>query len=537
MLFRSKLARHFVQRRRADIREYMQKIEGEASRSPFPERKTAEITYQLNGEYLSLLRDAIDWAKSTAGQYLGQLNSARSRVQWWSALALLHACSSSPAAAVATLERRAEFSDLTEVADIDDLGRSQVLDGESDQILSLPDLTPGANIENHLEAKQARMLRQMAAKAKLLVGDKDAKLLSILVPLEALIREGHNTILFCRYIHTAEYLASELRKRIKTSTKVEIAAITGLLPPEEREERIRELGSNPRRILVATDCLSEGINLQDYFDAVIHYDLSWNPTRHEQREGRVDRFGQTAPVVRTLTYYGKDNPVDGIVLKTLIRKHDEIKSSLGISVPVPMDSNAVAEAIFESLLFRDVNSVGEQLVMEEVLNMGMDLAGKWQDAADRERASRALFAQHAIRAEQVTDIWRRSERALGTDRLILFLQSAFHMNGIPAGATLSGALEVDFSHPEARRKKLDQVCGLTGIVRLQTRFPAQKNEQYILRTHPIVASLAEMVFTDTLDQTPVLQARRSGVVISREVSKRTVLMLVRLRFLDRKSVV
>ena len=79
---REKLARHFVQRRRADIREYMQKIEGEASRSPFPERKTAEITYQLNGEYLSLLRDAIDWAKSTAGQYLGQLNSARSRVQW-----------------------------------------------------------------------------------------------------------------------------------------------------------------------------------------------------------------------------------------------------------------------------------------------------------------------------------------------------------------------------------------------------------------------------------------------------------------------
>jgi SNF2 family DNA or RNA helicase len=47
-------------------------------------------------------------------------------------------------------------------------------------------------------------------------------------------------------------------------------------------------------VLVATDCLSEGINLQDYFDAVVHYDLSWNPTRHEQREGRVDRFGQTS---------------------------------------------------------------------------------------------------------------------------------------------------------------------------------------------------------------------------------------------------
>ena len=50
-----------------------------------------------------------------------------------------------------------------------------------------------------------------------------------------------------------------------------------------------------QRILVATDCLSEGINLQSLFDAVVHYDLSWNPTRHQQREGRVDRFGQPAP--------------------------------------------------------------------------------------------------------------------------------------------------------------------------------------------------------------------------------------------------
>jgi hypothetical protein len=41
------------------------------------------------------------------------------------------------------------------------------------------------------------------------------------------------------------------------------------------------------QVLVATDCLSEGVNLQHVFNAVIHYDLVWNPTRHEQREGYV----------------------------------------------------------------------------------------------------------------------------------------------------------------------------------------------------------------------------------------------------------
>ena len=51
-------------------------------------------------------------------------------------------------------------------------------------------------------------------------------------------------------------------------------------------------------MLVCTDCLTEGINLQEHFDAVVHYDLAWNPTRHEQREGRVDRYGQPSPTVR-----------------------------------------------------------------------------------------------------------------------------------------------------------------------------------------------------------------------------------------------
>ena len=103
-------------------------------------------------------------------------------------------------------------------------------------------------------------------------------------------------------------------------------------------------------MLVCTDCLSEGINLQEHFDAVVHYDLSWNPTRHEQREGRVDRYGQPKAIVRALTYYGTDNRIDGIVLDVLLRKHQTIRNSLGISVPVPVNTAAVFEAIFEGLL-------------------------------------------------------------------------------------------------------------------------------------------------------------------------------------------
>ncbi len=130
---------------------------------------------------------------------------------------------------------------------------------------------------------------------------------------------------------------------------VEVAAVTGLLPPDEREERVLELGQAAQHVLVCTDCLSEGINLQEHFDAVLHYDLSWNPTRHEQREGRVDRYGQPSPTMRVITYYGVDNQIDGIVLDVLMRKHRTIRNSLGISVPVPVDTDQVVEAIFEGL--------------------------------------------------------------------------------------------------------------------------------------------------------------------------------------------
>jgi superfamily II DNA/RNA helicase len=107
-------------------------------------------------------------------------------------------------------------------------------------------------------------------------------------------------------------------------------------------------------VLVATDCLSEGVNLQSHFSAVIHYDLPWNPNCLEQREGRTDRYGQTAPQVKSRLLYGQDNPVDGAVLEVLIRKALQIHK--GITVPVPMDSTTVSEVVFKSSFDRATDS-------------------------------------------------------------------------------------------------------------------------------------------------------------------------------------
>src|SRR5262249_62373267 len=114
------------------------------------------------------------------------------------------------------------------------------------------------------------------------------------------VAEGPNPGVFCRFIATAEHVAEGVRKAFP---KLRIEAVTGELPAEDRRTRVEAMGEAPQRLLVATDCLSEGINLQTLFDTVIHYDLSWNPTRHQQREGRVDRFGQPASLVRSVLLY------------------------------------------------------------------------------------------------------------------------------------------------------------------------------------------------------------------------------------------
>lgn len=85
---------------------------------------------------------------------------------------------------------------------------------------------------------------------------------------------------------------------------------------------------------------------------MVHYDLAWNPTRHEQREGRVDRFGQKAGEVRATMLYGQDNPVDGFILNVILRKAEAIRKELGVLVPMPEDEQRIGQALIKAALLK-----------------------------------------------------------------------------------------------------------------------------------------------------------------------------------------
>jgi hypothetical protein len=526
---RRQLAHYLVQRRRGDIIHYLD------ADTPFPEREDGEDTYKLHDEYKRLFERVLKYAREIVSDPAAG-DRRRQRVRWWSALALLRSLASSPAAAAATLRTRAASADTETVAEADQIGRRSVLDLMDDEAADGFDVTPGGYSGEDDEAQSGRRrLLDMARQAEALLGNKDAKLQKTIKIVKELVADGYQPIIFCRFIPTANYVADALRVALRG---VEVTAVTGTLAPAEREERIAQLVESPKHALVATDCLSEGVNLQEHFDAVVHYDLSWNPTRHEQREGRVDRYGQPSPKVRAVTVYGVDNQIDGIVLDVLIRKHKKIRSSLGVSVPVPVDTDQVIDAIFEGVLLRGSRAEADatQTLLpgfeEAFTPQKEELFKLWDMAADREKRSRTMFAQETIKVEEVARELREVRAAVGAGVDVqTFTVEALKASG--AAVSQNGSVKLDLKEtPRALREALGFMGKDTPILNARFELPVKEKQIYLTRTHPLVEGLASYVMETALDPAAVERviARRCGAVRTRFVEKRTTTLLVRFRY-------
>lgn len=516
---RREIARHLVQRRRKDIREYMED-------TVFPDREEAEETYALSPEYAKLFATILEYARERVGDTSGSMQVQR--VRWWSALALLRGLASSPAAAAATLRSRSGTADTETAEDADEIGERTVLDLDDAESSEFMDIAPGGQEgEAAAETQRERLLRYARRADELAGPNHDLKLKKAIALIRKLLDDGFQPILFCRFIPTADYVAQHLREALPKG--VEVAAVTGTLTPAERGLRVAELGGHDRRVLVATDCLSEGINLQDHFNAVVHYDLSWNPTRHEQREGRVDRFGQSAPLVRMITYYGTDNQIDGLVLDVLLRKHKQIRSSLGISVPVPANTSDVVQALLNGLLLRGGRVSPQQMMLPiEGLTVA-DVQLDWDNVTERERQSRTMFAQRSIKVDEVAAEWEAVRAAIGTHTDVArFVGEVIAVHG--------GASAPDRAGGDVRRFTLPNVKGIRQAAGDRAEFlagftlPVPDRAEYLSRTHPLVEGLAAYTMTTALDPLLDGKAARAGVIRTRAVDRRTTLLLLRFRY-------
>lgn len=519
---RSELANHLVQRRRMDIAEWK-------DATGFPVRESKEVTYKLKDDWGNIFTDVLKYARDMVRRTEGG-TKLQQRMSWWAALALLRCISSSPAAASLALRTRLQATEgkleREQIEEMDQIAGETIMDHVADDSLTLSESVPAGTIE---VPEDVLILRQLIERTDALRGPgHDPKLKTLVREVRKLVSSGFRPVVFCRYIATAHYVGEELKHALSPK-KTRVAVVTGELTSDQREEQVENMGEIEEDItpvLVATDCLSEGINLQNYFNSVVHYDLAWNPTRHEQREGRADRFGQGSAIVRALMLYGEDNPVDGAVLRVILRKAENIRKELGVAVPLPADNSKILEAIMKAVI------INPQIIPADLLDLedtDTEVEDVWRSAQDEVRRTRTVFAQQRLKPEDVLPEWEKTLSVLGGEEdVVRFVRLCAQRLRAPL-TQYDGYSRIPATHlPKPLQDRLEGI-GFKSATKISFSQPCPTGAVYIHRAHPLVSTLADYVAEQTLENDDAEIGARAGAIFTEKVRLKTTLYLLRLR--------
>lgn len=525
--YTERLSHHYVQRGRKNLDEGEW---GDGEKRLFPEHKETELTYKLSYAQQDF-QETVRKFYASSVELPGFKNRRKIGLNW-STLTLLRCMASSPAAGLSTLRKRIQNEQLDnlhekEFKQTKEQTESKIYDDEEDEKGS-GDIEPGISLFSE------KNLIELLKKAVKIQKDKDEKLEALLRVLKGLLDRQANPVVFCRYLATAHYVSDQLKEKFP---EVLVECVTGELTPDDRRKRVNgmvdEVEDNHvrQRILVATDCLSEGINLQRIFDAVIHYDLSWNPIRQQQREGRVDRYGQPSEEVHSVIMYSAESHIDRAVLEVIVRKATDIWRATGVTVPLPEERGPVTEALMSAVMKgRSDQAIASLNLIFDDENNNLDL--HWRDASEKEKRSRTRFAQNAMRPAEVKHEWEKARKLLGTPKdARRFVEQTMSNFGVPLEER-NGRIEAHVHALESGlRKRLEQ-AGLQKTVKLVMSDPAPVGTSILNRTHPLTVNLSESLLESSLDTEtlPGLGIGRVGVWPTKAVTEKTTLVLTRIRY-------
>ena len=262
---------------------------------------------------------------------------------------------SSPLAFARTLEKHIEKRGLVAAAkkgalnfalpDLDELA-----DEEEEESLDAA-LIQCADVLGQPGDEERQILAELRDWARKACRQNDAKMERLLEWLNKTLRPDgvwnrERVVIFTEYVDSQHYIAELLARA--GIPRERLICLNGMISAKDREKARAAFQADPNlspvRILLGTDAASEGINLQNHCSRLIHYEIPWNPGRLEQRNGRIDRHGQSAPVVNihhfVATGYdrekgsGDELSADLEFLQRVIYKVNNIRLDLGKVGPV-----------------------------------------------------------------------------------------------------------------------------------------------------------------------------------------------------------
>jgi hypothetical protein len=199
-------------------------------------------------------------------------------------------------------------------------------------------------------------------------------------------------VIFTEYKTTLDYLLVRLRQHFADSDNRIVSLFGGM--DDASRQQVKDLFNDPNspaRILLATDAASEGLNLQTTARYLLHYDCPWNPSRIEQRNGRLDRHGQARDV--QTYHFASDEDADLRFMSVLIHKVDQVREDLG----------AVGELLDEAFHRRLIDG-DDALELERQLNQQIDSAKKnvelpSEPAESQDHAAQGISGLESLAAE------------------------------------------------------------------------------------------------------------------------------------------
>lgn len=508
---RKELSKFFVQRKRANITRWLNQD------TPFPDRETKEVGYSLSADYQDFYNAILDFAKGITQNSVNQ----KGRTHYWAALALLRGVMSSPQAGLEMLKaRREKHQGIEKDADEKPLFLSE----ESDSDVTETDLVEQLDFDADQISRIDQLISDLEGLSDLKL-DKKAQI--AVKQANEWVKAGVYPIIFCRYIATAKYLGAHLKEALPNNVDVQV--ITSEFADEQRKEMIDAMGKSERRVLIATDCLSEGINLQEHFTAVLHYDLPWNPNRLEQREGRVDRYGQAADMVYAYLLWGEDNPIDKVVLNVLIQKVRDIQKATGVSIVIGEEYNSIMDSVLKEVLL-DPKKITTQKTLDfgdEFNNANTIITNQLEQAKEKAEKLRNIFAHESIDPKTIEKELQEVDEVIGDDHTVeaFVIQATQALGGIITQDFKGYSLDI-VNLPDHLKRTLPNVP----IVPLSFVSPTPRGRVYIGRNHKLVEQLAQLMMSQALEPKPghALVAR-SAVIQTDAVQKRTTIVQFRVR--------
>lgn len=342
---KSKARYNVIQRNRKKLEAWYEKL---GKKSPFPQRDQKEVIIdpKPNGKLIQLL-DAVERYGDFILKSAKEKDSKKVRnIANWVAIHLQKRAISSPYAVLKSLENRIS----TIQNKVDNLSESEeetlenyVYDLFSDDERITDEMASLRLDFEALSQDEIAELKRIIEFGETLTPKDDEKLQKLKNDiLPELITKDPKVILFTKYKDTLDYLEKHLK-----SKDFETFVMHGDMSLNARTEIFGKFDRAKKAILIATDVISEGLNLQRLASNVVHYELPWNPNRLEQRNGRVDRIGQKREIVniRTLVV---DKSMDKEILDLLLEKQRTIEMDRDYAAAYFGDEESLKNIILEA---------------------------------------------------------------------------------------------------------------------------------------------------------------------------------------------